>query len=76
MSLRVPPTWLKQTGTVVGIDGSDGSIEWSYESTGSSVWGLMQLDDITGIANRISQQVISSGKVAFSMPPREVKFMI
>ena len=35
-------------GRVVGIDGSDGSIEWSYNTTGSSVWGLMQLDDITG----------------------------
>lgn len=34
-------------GRVVGIDGSDGSVEWTYNTTGSSVWGLMQLDDIT-----------------------------
>ncbi len=35
-------------GRVYGIDGSTGSVKWSYVTPGSSVWGLMQLDDITG----------------------------
>jgi hypothetical protein len=36
------------TGKVYGINGSDGSIEWTHTTTGSSVWALEQLDDITG----------------------------
>ena len=35
-------------GKILGIDGSDGSIEWTKNTIGSSVWALMQLDDITG----------------------------
>jgi hypothetical protein len=34
-------------GWVYGIDGATGLQRWSYSTTGSSVWGLMQLDDIT-----------------------------
>lgn len=35
-------------GKVIGIDGSNGSILWTKNTGGSSVWALMQLDDITG----------------------------
>jgi len=35
-------------GRIYGIDGSTGSVKWSYSTAGSSVWGLMQLDDING----------------------------
>ena len=35
-------------GRIYGIDGSDGSIEWTKNTSGSSVWALLQLDDITG----------------------------
>ena len=35
-------------GKVIGIDGSDGNIEWTKITDGSSVWALLQLDDITG----------------------------
>jgi len=35
-------------GRVYGIDGSDGSIEWTKNTGGSSVWALLQLDDISG----------------------------
>jgi len=33
-------------GRVYAIDGSTGSVKWSYITAGSSVWGLIQLDDI------------------------------
>jgi len=33
---------------VFGIDGSDGAVEWTNYPSGSSTWGLMQLDDING----------------------------
>ncbi len=35
-------------GRVYGIDGSNGNIEWTKITGGSSVWALLQLDDITG----------------------------
>ncbi len=35
-------------GKVVGIDGSNGNILWTRNVGGSSVWALLQLDDITG----------------------------
>jgi hypothetical protein len=35
-------------GKVYGIDGSDGSIEWTYTPAGSSVWAVEQLKDING----------------------------
>lgn len=40
-------------GRVIGIDGINGTIKWTYNTAGSSVWGLMQLDDINedGIAD-------------------------
>ncbi len=43
-------------GKVFGINGSNGSIEWSYTVVGSTVWALEQLDDITsdGIADVIA----------------------
>ncbi len=34
-------------GRVYGIDGADGSIEWTSVVSGSSVWALQQIDDIT-----------------------------
>jgi outer membrane protein assembly factor BamB len=33
-------------GKVYGIDGSNGTIKWTYTTAGSSVWGLEQLLDI------------------------------
>jgi hypothetical protein len=38
---------IETIGRAVGIDGADGSVEWSYEVAGSSVWALAQIDDIT-----------------------------
>lgn len=35
-------------GRVFGIDGSNGTLKWTYNPMGSSTWGLMQIDDITG----------------------------
>ncbi len=35
-------------GKVMGLDGSNGSVEWSFETSGSSVWALEILSDITG----------------------------
>jgi len=35
-------------GKVLCIDGSSGGVKWVYTTPGSSVWGLMQLDDING----------------------------
>jgi len=35
-------------GAVYGIDGSNGAQKWVYYTPGSSVWALLQLDDITG----------------------------
>ncbi|MCF8235048.1 MAG: choice-of-anchor D domain-containing protein [Bacteroidales bacterium] len=38
----------ESAGKVTGIDGSNGNQEWSFETGGSSVWALVQLDDISG----------------------------
>ncbi len=35
-------------GRAYGIDGADGSIEWTFVAGGSSIWALAQIDDITG----------------------------
>jgi len=35
-------------GLVYGINGTNGSIEWSFNANGTSVWAVEQLDDITG----------------------------
>jgi len=35
-------------GYVVGIDGSDSTIKWTFTAAGTSVWALEQIDDITG----------------------------
>ncbi len=35
-------------GIVYGINGSNGSIEWSFNANGTSVWAVEQLDDFTG----------------------------
>jgi hypothetical protein len=35
-------------GKVYGLDGIDGTLQWTYSTNGSSVWGLMQIDDING----------------------------
>jgi len=34
-------------GRAFGIDGADGSIEWTFLVSGTSVWALQQIDDIT-----------------------------
>ncbi len=33
---------------IFGIDGSDGTVKWTNYASGSSTWGVMQLDDING----------------------------
>jgi hypothetical protein len=38
----------QSAGRVYGIDGSNGSVKWTSIPAGSSTWGLMQLDDVTG----------------------------
>ncbi len=35
-------------GIVYGINGTNGSIEWSFNASGTSVWAIEQLDDFTG----------------------------
>lgn len=35
-------------GVAFGIDGSDGSQLWNFDTNGSSVWAVEQLDDVTG----------------------------
>jgi len=35
-------------GKVFGIDGTDGSLEWTFTAAGSSVWALIQIDDVNG----------------------------
>ena len=35
-------------GRVYGLDGVDGAREWTYYPSGTSVWGLVQIDDING----------------------------
>jgi len=35
-------------GKVFGIDGNNGSLKWTFTTAGSSVWALMQIDDVTG----------------------------
>jgi hypothetical protein len=39
-------------GKVICINGSNGVIKWTYSTPGSSVWGLMQLDDINADGKR------------------------
>lgn len=36
------------TGRIVGIDGSNGIVEFDRATAGTSVWALMQLDDVNG----------------------------
>ena len=36
------------SGRVYGIDGSNGQIKWTSTPAGSSVWALLQIDDVTG----------------------------
>lgn len=35
-------------GKIYGLNGANGNTEWSINTGGSSVWALLQLDDITG----------------------------
>lgn len=35
-------------GRIFGINGANGLVEWTRSPSGTSVWGLMQLDDING----------------------------
>ncbi|MBN1197775.1 MAG: VCBS repeat-containing protein, partial [Bacteroidales bacterium] len=35
-------------GGIFGINGASGQVEWTRPASGTSVWGLMQLDDING----------------------------
>lgn len=52
-------------GKVVGIDGANGSQKWTYNTPGSSVWGLMQLDDITADGKKDVAAGDFSGNVIF-----------
>lgn len=33
---------------VLGLDGIDGQVKWTFYPAGSSTWALMQIDDVTG----------------------------
>ena len=50
------------TGRVLGMNGLNGSIEWTYTTAGSSVWALEQADDINndGIKDIIAGCSLSS----------------
>ena len=50
-------------GRVYALNGVDGSIYWIYITPGSSVWGLMQIDDITGDGRRDIAAGDFSGKL-------------
>jgi len=39
---------METDGRAVGIDGATGSITWSFDTNGSSVWGVVQVGDISG----------------------------
>ena len=39
-------------GRVYAMDGTTGSVKWSYITSGSSVWGLVQLDDLNNDGKR------------------------
>ena len=43
-----PSNELETIGYVYGLNGSNGNTVWSFTVAGSSVWALMQVDDITG----------------------------
>ncbi len=45
-------------GRVIGINGSNGSIEWEFITDGTSVWALEQIDDITD--NGIKDIIVGS----------------
>jgi hypothetical protein len=34
------------SGRVYGLDGTNGSLKWTHFTAGTSVWGLMQIDDV------------------------------
>ena len=38
----------ESTGYGKGINGATGALMWTYAAAGSSVWGVEQLDDVTG----------------------------
>ena len=52
-------------GKVYGIDGLDGSLEWTFNTAGSSVLGLTQLDDITGDGKKDIAAGDFSGRIVF-----------
>lgn len=52
-------------GRVIGLDGSNGAVKWTYNTTGTSVWGLMQLDDISGDDKPDIAAGDFSGKIVF-----------
>jgi hypothetical protein len=40
------------TGKAYGIDGASGSTKWTFTTSGSSVWGVAQIDDANGDGTR------------------------
>jgi hypothetical protein len=55
-------------GRVYGIDGADGSIEWTFVTPGTSVWALEQLDDVNG---KGAQEIIAGdfGGYIYTLDP-------
>lgn len=53
------------SGKVFGINGTNGSPEWTYTTFGTSVWGLVQLDDVSGDGVRDVAAGDFSGNVIF-----------
>jgi len=52
-------------GKVLGIDGNYGVLEWTYNTNGSSVWGLMQIDDINNDGKKDIAAGDFSGMILF-----------
>jgi len=52
-------------GRVFGIDGSNGSVKWTFYPSGSSTWALLQIDDVNGDGIRDVASGDFSGHVYF-----------
>jgi hypothetical protein len=50
-------------GKVIGLDGTNGSLKWTHPTTGTSVWGLLQVDDVNGDGKKDIASGDYSGKV-------------
>ncbi|MDT8393571.1 MAG: FlgD immunoglobulin-like domain containing protein [Bacteroidales bacterium] len=59
---------VEDEGRVYGIDGATGNIEWTYVVNGTSVWAIIQLNDINGDGTpdiAVGDGVLSGGSVYY-----------